>query len=150
MNFIFILSYVGLTFSCVGLSLLGMMVYPFSCACASLSLFMLVLHFLHSVPFTIKACAVLSGDRDEETELVDLENFKAYDEDKDGKLNQAEVKNWVIPDYEAAANDEADHLIEHSDLDGDKKLVRQEILDKYELWVGSSATDYGRTLHEEL
>ena len=91
-----------------------------------------------------------SEDRDEETLIVDKENFNAYDEDKDGKLNQAEVKSWVIPDYKGAAEDEADHLIEHSDLDGDGKLVRAEILDKYELFVGSSATDYGRVLHEEL
>ena len=61
-----------------------------------------------------------------------------------------QVRTWMIPDYEGAAEDEADHLIEESDLDGDGKLLRQEILDKYELWVGSSATNYGRSLHEEL
>ena len=81
---------------------------------------------------------------------MDKENFHAYDVDKDGRLNQAEVRAWVIPDYQGAADDEAEHLIEHSDLDGDGKLLRQEILNKYELWVGSSATDYGRTLHTEL
>ena len=92
----------------------------------------------------------LADDRDKETKIVDTENFKAYDVDGDGKLNQAEVLAWVIPDYQGAADDEAAHLIEHSDLDADGKLVRQEILSKYDLWVGSSATDYGRVLHEEL
>ena len=89
-------------------------------------------------------------DRDWETEIVDTENFHAYDEDGDGKLNEAEVLAWVIPDYKGAADDETDHLIEHSDVDSNGKLSREEILGKYELWVGSSAKDYGRVLHEEL
>lgn len=90
------------------------------------------------------------SDREKEIEIVDIENFHAFDSDGDGKLDQGEVKTWMIPDYDSAAEDEAKHLIEHSDLDGDGKLLRQEILDKHEIWVGSSATDYGKLLHEEL
>lgn len=90
------------------------------------------------------------GKRQKEIEIVDTENFHAFDGDGDGKLDQGEVKTWMIPDYDGAAEDEARHLIEHSDLDGDGKLLRQEILDKHELWVGSTVTDFGNLLHQEL
>ena len=47
---------------------------------------------------------------------------------------------------------EAKHLINESDSDADGKLTKDEILDKYDLFVGSQATDFGEALsrHDEF
>ena len=47
---------------------------------------------------------------------------------------------------------EAKHLVHESDSDGDKELTKQEILEKYDLFVGSQATDFGEALvrHDEF
>ena len=39
-----------------------------------------------------------------------------------------------------------------SDSDGDQKLTKEEILNKYDLFVGSQATDFGEALnrHDEF
>ena len=47
------------------------------------------------------------------------------------------------------AEDEAEHLLEETDQDGDGKLSREEILEQFELWVGSAATDYGLQLSDK-
>lgn len=41
------------------------------------------------------------------------------------------------------ADEEVDHLFAHSDIDHDNILSFKEILDDYETFVGSEATDYG-------
>lgn len=55
------------------------------------------------------------------------------------------------PDYDHA-NAEAKHLIFESDTDEDQKLTKEEILEKYDLFVGSQATDFGEALlnHDEF
>ena len=47
---------------------------------------------------------------------------------------------------------EAKHLIYESDIDGDSKLSKEEIIEKYDLFVGSQATDFGEALtrHDEF
>jgi hypothetical protein len=47
---------------------------------------------------------------------------------------------------------EAKHLIFESDKDKDKKLSKKEIIDNYDLFVGSQATNYGESLqrHDEF
>lgn len=54
-------------------------------------------------------------------------------------------------DYDHA-NAEAKHLIHEADADDDKQLTKEEILDKYDLFVGSQATDFGEALlkHDEF
>lgn len=47
---------------------------------------------------------------------------------------------------------EAKHLLLEADEDGDEKLTKSEILDKYDIFVGSQATDFGEALarHDEF
>ncbi|XP_065580405.1 calumenin-A-like [Artemia franciscana] len=81
------------------------------------------------------------------------EQFNVYrDQNKDGYLDQNEVKNWIIPPDFDHAIAEAKHLIYESDTDEDAKLTKEEILDKYDLFVGSQATDFGEALtrHDEF
>lgn len=41
------------------------------------------------------------------------------------------------------ATDEVDHLFAASDDDHDERLSYEEIIDNYDIFVGSEATDYG-------
>lgn len=96
-------------------------------------------------------------DRDgEEPEWVktEKEQFSLFrDVNKDGKMDKDEVANWILPpDYDHVSS-EASHLISESDKDKDGKLTKEEMVDKYELFVGSQATDFGEALkmkHEDL
>lgn len=44
------------------------------------------------------------------------------------------------------------HLVFEADFNTDEKLTKEEILDKYDLFVGSQATDFGEALarHDEF
>lgn len=41
------------------------------------------------------------------------------------------------------------HLIDEMDLNSDRKLSEEEILENQDLFLTSEATDYGRQLHDE-
>lgn len=81
------------------------------------------------------------------------EQFREFrDKDNDGYLNEEEVQGWIIPpDYNHAAA-EAKHLIYEADEDHDNKLTKEEVLNKYDVFVGSQATDFGEALvrHDEF
>ncbi|XP_068855213.1 reticulocalbin-3-like [Aphelocoma coerulescens] len=75
------------------------------------------------------------------------------DRDGDGRLGPPELRLWLSPPGPDWAGVEAAHLLHHADLDGDGNLTREEILGRWELFVGSRATDYGQDLqrpHDEL
>lgn len=81
------------------------------------------------------------------------ESFRKFrDADGDGYLNREEVQSWVVPKDFDHADSEAVHLIFEADVDGDSKLTKAEILDKYDIFVGSQATDFGEALvrHDEF
>ena len=80
--------------------------------------------------------------------LVDREQFDYYDTDGDGKLNGPEIKQWVLPEDRNLAEEEAEHLFAESDINGDGILSKDEIVERYDLWVGSAATNYGQHLHD--
>ena len=80
--------------------------------------------------------------------LVDTENFLEYDGNGDQLLDDVEIARMTVPSQEPAAEMEAEHLIDRTDIDNDGKLSRKEILDQVDIWVGSSATDYGSMLHK--
>lgn len=82
--------------------------------------------------------------------IVEREQFGYYDNNEDGRLSGMEIKVWVLPEDQGIAEEEAEHLTLESDANGDGILTKEEILDKYDLWVGSAATNYGQNLHEEL
>ncbi|XP_063978798.1 calumenin [Diachasmimorpha longicaudata] len=95
------------------------------------------------------------SDDDEEPEWVknEKEQFTGFrDKDKDGFMDSEEVKNWIIPEDFDHAEAEALHLIYEADQDADQKLTKDEILEKYDVFVGSQATDFGEALtrHDEF
>lgn len=67
-------------------------------------------------------------------------------------MDNEEVKDWIIPPDFDHAEAEARHLIYEADSDVDEKLTKDEILEKYDLFVGSQATDFGEALtrHDEF
>lgn len=88
----------------------------------------------------------VTDDDAEEPEWVkhERETFKTFrDKDHDGFLNNEEVKNWIIPQDFDHAEAESKHLIYEADADSDEKLTKEEILSKYDVFVGSQATDFG-------
>lgn len=94
-------------------------------------------------------------DGEEEPEWVKSERdqYNNYrDKNGDGKMDSEEVKSWIIPSDYDHSEAEAKHLIYESDSDKDGKLSKAEILDKYDLFVGSQATDFGEALtrHDEF
>lgn len=79
--------------------------------------------------------------------------FTSYrDKNNDGVMDREEVKDWVIPDDYDHAESEAKHLIHEADKNQDGTLSKAEMLDKYDLFVGSQATDFGEALtkHDEF
>lgn len=76
-----------------------------------------------------------------------------YDKNQDGYLEGDELKDWLVPDIRIDAAREAEHLIDGSDSNKDGKLSIDEVVEAYNLFVGSEATNYGEhmlNLHEEL
>ncbi len=73
-----------------------------------------------------------------------------YDTNKDGVLSREEVRKWISPDMMQSARDEAKHLLSETDTSKDQLLSYDEIVDKYDLWVGSEATNYGKKIEDEL
>lgn len=86
---------------------------------------------------------------DKELLLLEEERFGDFDKNKDGVLDKKEITDWVLPDNNEAAVEEADHLIERSDKDKDGKLSIEEIVNNHEDFVGSQATNYGEFLPKD-
>uniref|UniRef100_A0A182JPQ0 Reticulocalbin-3 n=1 Tax=Anopheles christyi TaxID=43041 RepID=A0A182JPQ0_9DIPT len=83
-------------------------------------------------------------DHDKEWLVVEMDKFKEdFDKNNDGFLSGNEILSWVVPSNDEVASDEVDHLFAASDDDHDDRLSHQEIIDKYDIFVGSEATDYG-------
>ncbi|XP_015926659.1 calumenin isoform X2 [Parasteatoda tepidariorum] len=74
------------------------------------------------------------------------------DKDKSGFMEFDEVKDWILPDDYDNSEAEAKHLVYESDLNRDNLLSKEEILNKFDLFVGSQATDFGEALkrHDEF
>ncbi|XP_021377539.1 calumenin-B-like isoform X2 [Mizuhopecten yessoensis] len=92
---------------------------------------------------------------EEEPEWVKSERtqFEQYrDINKDGKMDNDEVKNWIVPPDYDHSEAETNHLIYEADSDKDGNLSKEEILEHYDLFVGSQATDFGEALtrHDEF
>lgn len=98
------------------------------------------------------------GDVDEDDEDDDDNWYKQekdkfvkdLDKDKDGFLDVKELSGWVIPMEDEYNEQEANHLISSADQNGDGILSYDEVVDNYDVFIGSQATDYGRLLHDEL
>lgn len=92
----------------------------------------------------------LTADKnDKQLLLLEEERFTDFDKNRDGILDKKEIKDWVLPDNNEAAVEEAEHLIERSDSDKDSKLSIEEIINNHEDFVGSQATNYGEFLPKD-
>jgi Ca2+-binding EF-hand superfamily protein len=85
---------------------------------------------------------------------IEEERFGDFDKNKDAVLDKKEIKEWVLPDNNEAAVEEAEHLIQRSDIEGDDgtkdgKLSIEEIVNNHEDFVGSQATNYGEYLPKD-
>lgn len=95
-------------------------------------------------------------DHDKEWLLTEKDKFDTdFDKDHDGYLNHNEILSWVVPSNDEVAGDEVNHLFASADDDHDDRLSHHEIIEKYDIFVGSEATDYGDHLqnldeHDEL
>ncbi|MEE6482567.1 hypothetical protein FKM82_013283 [Ascaphus truei] len=75
------------------------------------------------------------------------------DLNKDGKMDRTEISHWILPHDYDNADIESKHLVYESDKDKDDKLTKNEILDNWNMFVGSQATNYGEDLtrrHDEF
>ncbi|KAG7497389.1 hypothetical protein JOB18_036698 [Solea senegalensis] len=74
------------------------------------------------------------------------------DQNKDGKMDLEETKQWIFSSDYDYAEVEAKHLVNETDTNKDGKLTRKEVLDNYQVFVGSHVTDFGKTLlqHDEF
>ncbi|XP_037710063.1 reticulocalbin-2 [Drosophila subpulchrella] len=85
-----------------------------------------------------------ASQHDKEWLITEKERFdKDHDTNGDGVLTGDEVLSWIVPSNTAIANDEVDHLFVSTDEDHDDRLSYLEILNNYDTFVGSEATDYG-------
>ncbi|KAA8595536.1 hypothetical protein FQN60_010827, partial [Etheostoma spectabile] len=85
------------------------------------------------------------------TEREQFSDFR--DLNKDGKMDQEEIRHWIMPQDYDHAQAEARHLVYESDQDKDQMLTKEEILGNWNMFVGSQATNYGEDLtknHDEL
>lgn len=81
------------------------------------------------------------------------EQFHTYrDKNGDGFLDRNEIREWIVPANYDHADAEAKHLIYEADTNKDGILSHDEILDNYDVFVGSQATDFGDALtrHDEF
>lgn len=94
------------------------------------------------------------GNADEpEWVKTEREQFVEFrDKNRDGRMDKEETKDWILPSDYDHAEAEARHLVYESDQNKDGKLTKEEIVDKYDLFVGSQATDFGEALvrHDEF
>ena len=74
------------------------------------------------------------------------------DSDGDGFMSFEEIKTWIVPEDFDHADTEAKYLMSRADVDNDQLLTKTEVLDQYDVFVGSSATKYGDILtrHDEF
>ncbi|CAB1428530.1 unnamed protein product [Pleuronectes platessa] len=85
------------------------------------------------------------------TEREQFSDFR--DLNKDGKMDQDEIRQWIMPQDYDHAQAEARHLVYESDQDKDQMLTKEEIIENWNMFVGSQATNYGEDLtrnHDEL
>jgi len=80
--------------------------------------------------------------------------FKTFrDTDNSGFIEKKELQKWLLPTNYDQHVAEAEHLVHMSDSNGDKLLSMQEAIDRYSMFVGSQATNFGEDLqlvHDEL
>jgi Ca2+-binding EF-hand superfamily protein len=93
------------------------------------------------------------GEEEPEWVTIEKDQFtNVRDKNKDGFLDKQEVRDWILPEDIDLPQIEAHHLLTVVDFDNDGLLSKDEILHKWEVFVGSTATHYGALLmrHDEF
>lgn len=91
-----------------------------------------------------------SGEPEPDWVASEKEQFDQYrDKNKDGKMDASEVADWIMPEDMDHVTSEAKHLISESDADQDGFVTKEEMVEKYDLYVGSQATDFGEALKKD-
>ena len=72
------------------------------------------------------------------------------DENHDGIVNTAELVQYLDPSHEQHSVNEAKYLISVSDRNQDGLLSEREMLMNYQLFTGSSMSNYAGALHDEF
>merc|ERR1711902_392187 len=74
---------------------------------------------------------------------TEREQFSQFrDRNGDGVMDLEEVEAWIIPPDYDHSEAEAKHLLFEADIDHDNLLTKDEILEKYDIFVGSQVTVY--------
>ncbi|XP_066928056.1 calumenin-A-like [Clytia hemisphaerica] len=82
--------------------------------------------------------------------LEDRKHFRdKLDKNKNGMLEREEMKAWVLPNRDDTLK-ETKHLIADADDNEDGRLSFDEVVDHFQTFVGSTATDHGQALRDEL
>ncbi|CAH8511308.1 unnamed protein product [Schistosoma guineensis] len=94
-------------------------------------------------------------ENEPEAEWVERERsqFRRFrDTNQDGRMDRAEVGEWIMPSNYDPIDAETKHLFYHADTNKDGLLTEAEIIAKRDTFVSSQATNYGNALkqHEEL
>ena len=93
------------------------------------------------------------GEEEPDWLATEREHFSTFrDTNKDGKLDAKEIRMWIMPDDYNHPKAESKHLISVADDDKDGFLSKEEILEHYDSFVGSQATEWGEALnrHDEF
>ena len=64
-------------------------------------------------------------------------------------LDREEVADWILPNDFDHSLIEAKHLVHETDANRDGKLTKDEILEKYSVFVASTATGYGHAIYDK-
>merc|ERR1719348_644984 len=89
------------------------------------------------------------GEEEPEWITEEKEYFVKLDKNSDGKLDAAEVKEWIMPADDEHAREEAKHLITEADSNKDNKLTKGEILEKYDVFVALKPLN-GEMLYKDM
>lgn len=95
------------------------------------------------------------SDGEDTPDWLDIEkdHFRTIrDKDGDGFLNLDEVRDWLMPNEYDHIEAEATHLVTECDKNDDQKLSLDEVLQHYDIFMTSQATNFGEALnyHDEL
>lgn len=78
------------------------------------------------------------------------EEFKLeLDKNNDSYLDYQEIRDWIIPNEDEHIMEETKHLFREGDFNTDGYLSVEEVVNSYDLFAGSSATDYGDMLTKD-
>lgn len=100
----------------------------------------------------MKHLLVLASDKEKTDQnwlSSQQENFGRFlDKNKDGILDEEEIKDWLVPSKSARYASEAKRLLDIGDINEDHKLSNAELMEHYEHFLGLFPPDYWKSVSE--